>query len=212
MRRRARAIAAILISCVALLAACHKTVVVSSTDNTTVTQTETLTSPPKKPSSTPGTAIPVATAAPLSPSEQPPAGQLDADCPYLATADAQDLEGNRIYRVTVTGSSPPTCRFFFWAPDFHPVLMIAPTKAASATAAYNTMVKTGEKGTNPQSVKGLVSGVDGVLYQTQFYAQDQGQDWACTFAKGALVVTVYTDQDNVSYNALHIARVIAGRV
>jgi hypothetical protein len=51
--------------------------------------------------------------------------------------------------------------------------------------------------------------VDGVLYQTAFNPPDERLDWACSFATGDTVVTVKTDQKNVSFNARNIAKTIA---
>jgi hypothetical protein len=69
------------------------------------------------------------------------------------------------------------------------------------------MVTAATAGSNASSVAGIGEGA--VLYQTTFAAGDGAQDWACAFVKGKLLVTVKTNQTDVSYNARHIAETIA---
>jgi hypothetical protein len=89
------------------------------------------------------------------------------------------------------------------------VLEITSTRFRSAIFAYNAMVRLGQSGTNQIPVHDLLPGVDGVLYQTAFNPPDEGLDWACSFATAGTVVTVETDQKNVSFNARNIAKTIA---
>lgn len=168
----------------------------------TITQTITHSLPPATPSTPKNTAA-------INPG---PTTAVPADCPYIDIPTAQDLEGNRIadHWVLRAGGKVVGCRFQFWTND-HAVLEITSERFHTPTDAYNAMVRTGQRGHNIEGAKNLVPGVDGVLYQTTFYAPDGNNDWACTFAKGPVVVTVKTDQDNTSQNARNLATAIASR-
>jgi hypothetical protein len=147
-----------------------------------------------------------------------PTGAIDAgpvsavagDCPYLDVPTAQDEEGNRIGSTVVlkAGGRVVGCRFSYYY-DNHVVLEITSVRFRSATFAYNAMVRLGQAGSHQIPVRGLAPGVDGVLYQTTFNPPDGNLDWACSFATGDTVVTVKTDQKNVSFNARNIAMTIA---
>ena len=130
--------------------------------------------------------------------------------PYLDVPTAQDEEGNRIGAIVVlrAGGRTVGCRFSYYY-DGHPVLEITSARFRSATLAYNAMVRLGQSGTHQIPVHDLIPGVDGVLYQTAFNPPDERLDWACSFATGDTVVTVKTDQKNVSFNARNIAKTIA---
>ena len=108
---------------------------------------------------------------------------------------------------------PVGCRFYFDPNWGYPRMTMEITSRtyATPTAAYDAMVRIGQRGANGQGLHGLVPGVDGVLYQTRFYPPDGDDDWACTFAKGNKMVTVKTDQTNVSLNARQVATLIAGK-
>ncbi len=178
----------------------------------TVTNSVTLTRSPSATVPAPASVPTLTTVAPLPPGVAVPAGERESDCPYIDTATARDLEGNRIYRTTVTTApGPVTCRFYFWCCDYHATLEIAPFAMPSADAAYNAMVETGRAGANVTGVKDLVPGVDAVLFQTAFYGPDAGRDWACAFAKGTTLVVVRTNQTDVSFNARRIAETVAPR-
>jgi predicted small secreted protein len=168
---------------------------------------------PSSPSSSggfaPATPIALAALPGLPPGAPVPSGYVQGDCPYLPTATAQDLEGNRIYRTVVTTAQPVSCRFYFWCCDYHATLDVQVQVLPSADSAYNTMVLTGQAGANVTGVHDLVPGVDAVLFQTPFYANDAGKDWAAAFAKDKTVVVVRTDQTDVSFNARRIAAAIA---
>lgn len=129
-------------------------------------------------------------------------------CPYIDTPTASSLEGNKIRLTTVVSTDPVGCNFTFYA-DNHLVLAISTARYPSADGAYNAMVRIGEAGGGVQGAPGLVKGVDGVLYRTTFDPADAGNDWACTFAAGAVVVTVKTDQTVTSQNARNLAEAIA---
>ena len=139
-----------------------------------------------------------------------PVSAVAGDCPYLDVPTAQDEEGNRIGAIVVlrAGGRTVGCRFSYYY-DGHPVLEITSARFRSATLAYNAMVRLGQSGTHQIPVHDLIPGVDGVLYQTAFNPPDERLDWACSFATGDTVVTVKTDQKNVSFNARNIAETIA---
>jgi hypothetical protein len=122
------------------------------------------------------------------------------------------MEGNRIdkHYVLMAHGKPVGCRFMFWT-DAYAVLEITRQTYRSADAAYNAMVRTGQRGGHYHGVHGLVPGIDAMLYQTTFYPPDGPTDWACTFAKGTVVVTVKTSQNNVEFNARNLAATIAPR-
>lgn len=181
--------------------------------DTTVVHTVTSTVHTPRPTTPPPfTPAPASSVAGLPPGAAPPTGEREATCPYISTQDAADTEGNRIYRTTITTRTHPVgCRFYFWCCDFHPTMDIVPQTFASPLEAYNAMVRTGEAGSNAIGVKALVPGVSAVLYQTKFYGPDGATDWACTFAKGTTMVTVHTNQNDVSFNAKQLAALIAPR-
>jgi hypothetical protein len=146
----------------------------------------------------------------VAPGSALPAGEADGTCPYIATQDAAGIEGDRIYRTTVLHSLTPVgCRFYFWCCDYEAIADIVPMTFATAADAYSAMVATGNAGANVSGVKNLVPGVDAVLYQTEFYGPDGATDWAATFAKGRVMVTVHTQQKDISFNAKSFAATIA---
>lgn len=194
----------------ALFAGCSRSTP-GNGDTTTVVHTLTSTVPAPAPKPTPRfTPAPATTVVGLPPDAAPARGEREADCPYISTQDAAETEGNRIYRTTIiTSTHPVGCRFYFWCCDFHATMDIVTHTFATPLEAYNAMVRTGEAGSNAIGVKALVPGVSGVLYQTKFYGPDGATDWACTFAKGKVMVTVHTNQNDVSFNAKQLAMLIA---
>ena len=191
------ATAALLAGCSGCAAANHDPAQTDPTRTTTQTITQ------KAPRSTP-------TSVPTGPIAVGPVKAIEGDCPYISVSDASTKEGNRIDKHYVLKARGKTvgCRFMFWT-DAYAVLEITKRTYANADAAYNAMVRIGQRGANYHGVKGLVPGVDAILYQTRFYAPDGATDWACTFAKGTSVVTVNTAQNNVEFNARDIAKTIA---
>jgi hypothetical protein len=185
------------------------------TSEVTVTQTipaPTSTSVRSSPAASSATfkPAPAASVAGVAPGQALPAGQVEGTCPYIATQDAADIEGNRIYRTSVlTTLKPVGCRFYFWCCDYQPTADILPMTFATAAAAHDAMILTGRAGANTTGVPNLVPGVDAVLYQTKFYGPDGPTDWAATFAKGRVMVTVHTQQNDVSFNAKNFAATIA---
>ena len=181
--------------------------------DTTVVHTVTSTVHAARPTTTPTfTPAPATTVVGLPPGVAPLRGEREATCPYISTQNAAETEGNRIYRTTIiTSTRPVGCRFYFWCCDFHATMDIVPRTFPTALAAYNAMVRTGKAGSNAIGVKALVPGVSAVLYQTKFYGPDGATDWACTFAKGTRMVTVHTNQNDVSFNAKQLAMLIAPR-
>jgi hypothetical protein len=196
----------------ALLAACTSSGKPDVNDSTHTTIT-TITKPRPRPSTAPPspfTPAPATTVVGLPPGQQPAKGETEGTCPYLSTQDAADTEGNRIYRTTVlTTLHPVGCRFYFWCCDYHATMDIVPQTFATPTAAYNAMVRTGEAGSNVEGIDSLIKGVSAVLYKTKFYGPDGATDWACTFAKGKVMVTVHTNQNDVSFNAKALAQLVA---
>jgi hypothetical protein len=156
------------------------------------------------------TRTPTPTPLPTGAIDVGPVSAVAGDCPYLDVPTAQDEEGNRIGATVVlrAGGRTVGCRFSYYY-DGHPVLEITSARFRSATLAYNAMVRLGQSGTHQIPVHDLIPGVDGVLYQTAFNPPDERLDWACSFATGDTVVTVKTDQKNVSFNARNIAKTIA---
>ncbi len=140
-----------------------------------------------------------------------PAAQVAGTCPYVDTQTAMDIEGNRIGQTAVSAVKPIVCTFYYAYAPVRATLQIAPLRFATATDAYNAMVLTGEAGSEVDSRRSIVPGVDAVLYRTKFYQPDDGRNWACSFAKGTTMVTVRTDRTDTSYNALQIAKAIAGK-
>ena len=197
-------VALVLAACGGHATPAPSTIVVTST--TTVTRTST--APRAVSTFRPPPAV---TVSPAPPGAALPAGYRDAECPYLPRQTAENLEGNRISRVAVSLTHPVGCRFYFWCCDFHATLEITPTLFPTPDAAYNAMVRTGESGRNVQPAAGLAPGVDGVLYQTQFYGPDGARDWACALAVGRTLVVLRTDQSRVSLDARRVAQAIAGR-
>lgn len=184
-----------------------------SVTETTVTRTRpapTSSAPPVSSAAPTYTPAPATTVPGLAPGHPLPAGEVDGTCPYIATQTAADIEGDRIYRTTIIKSLTPVgCRFYFWCCDYEAIADIIPTTFGSAVEAHNAMVLTGQAGGGLIGVPNLIPGVDAVLYQTKFYGPDGDRDWACTFAKGKVMVTVHTQQNDVSFNAKNFAATIA---
>lgn len=159
---------------------------------------------------------PKATATKPTPSKSATAAakvtERDADaCPFVDTQQAVAAEGNRVSRITnlYTGSRLTGCRYYFWCCDFHATMEFTTAQYATPTAAYNAMVRTGKAGGEATGAPGIAPGVDGILYRTSFYQPDGPTDWACSFAAGRTVVTVKTDQNDTSRDALNLATLLA---
>jgi hypothetical protein len=73
-------------------------------------------------------------------------------------------------------------------PD-QPAVEVTTQRYATVTDAHNAVVRTADKGTNPQQVD-LGNGLIGVCFQTQFDAKDHGRDWACAVNKGTVELVV----------------------
>jgi hypothetical protein len=178
----------------------------------TTTVVTTVVSSPAKPTPTPTFRPAPASYVQVLPGDGSlPAGQVAGDCPYLDTQTAMDIEGNRVGQTALSAAKPTACTFYYAYAPVRATLQIAPMRFTTATDAYNAMVLTGEAGSEIDSRRGIVSGVDAVLYRTKFYQPDGGRNWACSFAKGTTMVTVRTDRTDTSYNALQLAKAIAGK-
>ncbi len=167
------------------------------------------------------TPAPAATVHPLPPGAKARRGEKEQRCPYLHTGLNQDagggvnmadLEGDRIYRTTVlTDYSPVGCRFYFYAPPYEAVADIRPQRFATATEAFNAMVLTAEAGRSQITEKDFTAGITGISFQTKYFGPDGRRDWAFVFAKGRVLVGVYTQRADTSRNAVYIARAIAAK-
>jgi hypothetical protein len=143
-----------------------------------------------------------------------------ATCPFLAQQPAADTVGMRLARITVLRSGGKTvgCRFYaLQGGPLHqsehlpgpnqPAVEIVSSRYPSATAAHNAFVVLAQNGTNLQQAS-IVGQTMGLCFQTDFYPQDKGTDWACTFSKDTTMVLVKTVV-TTSLNAILLARAIA---
>jgi hypothetical protein len=152
---------------------------------------------------------------------KPHKGEVEKLCPYIRTGknmdptdkpNVADIEGSRIYRTTViTTTTPHGCRFWYYGGNYA-TADIVPKTFASDIDAHNAMVLTARaQGTDLDSRTNIAPGVDAVLFRTKFYDQDKGQDWACAFAKGKVMVVVRTARVDTSRNALYLAQAIVDK-
>jgi hypothetical protein len=212
-----RVLGAALVLAAGALAACTSSSPAPQPTTRTHTIVETRTPDPTKDY----TPEPVATVRPLEPGRSARSGERERLCPYLRTGLNQqgdggvnmaDLEGDRIYRTTVlTDYTPVGCRFYFYAPPYEAVADIRPHTFSTPTAAYNAMVLTARTGRNTIPEQNFVPGVTGISFQTRYFGPDGRKDWAFVFAKGKVMVAVYTQRSDTSRNAVYIARAIAAR-
>lgn len=129
------------------------------------------------------------------------------NCPYISAADFADLEGDRVGRVTLLGSRPVGCRFYFPYDPAAIVGEITIVRFRTATDAYNAMVGSARNHPEVQSDAGIADGA--VAYQTDLQG---ARTWQCVFAKGTSVVTVRTRQPYPALNAFSLARAIAVKI
>lgn len=178
------------------------------------------------------TTAPPSSIAPVS--EAPVTGQPvqevaapNNSCPYISNDAARAAEGDRVGRVMLTTTSPPGCNFYWQYDDSRMILQISVANYPSQTGAYNAMIRDTVAAPERIGVQALIaqngcsaetsqddrptSCVDAVLYRTTFYPPDGNRDWAAAFAKSSRVVTVRTQQDDVSFNAKNVAAQIAPR-
>lgn len=162
---------------------------------------------------------PATSVAPLSPGAAPAKGEVDRPCPYIASSQDDgpgslaDLEGDRVYRTTVlTTMDPVGCRFYFWSEPYEAIAEIATQRFRSAQAAHDAMILTARVDPRAEGYPNFLPGIDAISYRTTFFGPDGSTDWACVFAKGALMVTVRTQRSDTSYNARLIAKAIAARI
>jgi hypothetical protein len=128
-------------------------------------------------------------------------------CPYISAADFAELEGDRVGRVTVLQSRPAGCRFYFAADPTTVVGEITVAGFATATQAYNAMVRSAQGHPEVQSDAAIGDGA--VAFTTPLQGSPS---WQCVFAKGASVVTVRTRQPYPALNAFNLARAIAPNI
>ncbi|SDP26292.1 Protein of unknown function [Klenkia soli] len=126
----------------------------------------------------------------------------EQDCPYLATAQVEDVVGQKTPTVTTTGvpgGPPPGCTFA--KPDGEPALTVEITQAADPIAARTAAVErvAGIGGTAVDDIAdggGIAVGTD----QTVLAVAD-----------GTLVVVVTVNQES-SLQAREIAQAVVGAV
>jgi hypothetical protein len=134
-------------------------------------------------------------------------------CPFAAQDFVRDTIGMRLGRITVLRSAGRTvgCRFYALQDSAlhvsehlpgprQPAVEITTQRYTSAAAAHNGFVLVARRGTNPQQVD-LGGGRVGVCFQTDFYAQDHGTDWACAGSTGVTAVVVRTVVTSPALNA-----------
>jgi hypothetical protein len=172
-------------------------------------------------SATPGPTGPVSTAKVVS--------SVVGSCPYLAKQSAADQAGMRLDKITKLTQSGRTvgCRFYalehpgdgcdasclaaeHLPPGNQPAIEIVSTKYASSTAARNAFILLAEKGSNYQQEQ-IRAGLKGLCYQTNFWAHDNGKDWACAFSVGATMVVIRTVVTDPALNVVEIASAIVGK-
>lgn len=92
-----------------------------------------------------------------------------------------------------------------------PAVEVITARYASAGAAHNAFVIAARRGANPQQDT-IAPGNVGVCYQIDFYAKDNGTDWACGFSVGKIAVAVKTVVVTPALNVVFVAREIATHV
>jgi hypothetical protein len=198
MIRRLLAVAAL----VALLAGCTSSTT-PAPGSSIVTRTQTLT---RSPSPT-GAIVAGPTSAVPAPA-----------CPFAGQTFVRDTIGMRLGRVTVlkSGGQVVGCRIYALQDSplatsenlpgrNQPVVDVVITRYPTAVAAHNAFVRAAQRGRNPQQ-NALGRGVTGVCFQTDFYARDNGQDWACGFSFGTRAVLVRTVVVSPALGAVLVAR------
>ena len=205
------------VTAAASVTACTASTGAITTSTTTIVQTST---------------GPTQSIAPVSdaPIAQPGAKEVDAPnntCPYISNDAARQAEGDRVGRVTLVTTNPPGCNFYWQYEENRMILQISVTNYPSQVGAYNAMIRDTAAAPERLGVPGLIAQdgctaqtsqderpdkcVDAVLYRTTFYPPDGNQDWAAMFAKSSRVITVKTQQNDVSFNAKNVATQIAPR-
>lgn len=201
MRRIPAAVAAVLTLVVTGCSSGSKGSPTPSTIVRTQTETETMSPSP--------VALPtLATAAPLP--SPVPSGQRVAECPYIASQSVADIVGSHVYRTLV--NSVGDCRFYFYSAPYDAIADITVVTYPSAADATDAMTRIALKGTETSSQPNIAPGIDGALFRTAFLARDNGQDWACAFAKGPKLVLVRTWTTNTSASVLSLATAIAPKI
>ncbi|MHA3704469.1 hypothetical protein ACXR2U_20045 [Jatrophihabitans sp. YIM 134969] len=206
----------------ALTAATATACTASSNGPATTTSTIVTTSTAPPATTTPISEAPVAPAKPVQEVAAP-----DNTCPYISNDAARQAEGDRVGRVMLTTTSPPGCNFYWQYDDSRMILQISVQNYPSQVGAYNAMIRDTIAAPERIGVQALIAQdgctaattqddrpekcVDAILYRTTFYPPDGNTDWAAAFAKSKRVVTVKTQQNDVSFNAKNVAAQIAPR-
>ncbi|HEY7010910.1 MAG TPA: hypothetical protein VH395_18305 [Jatrophihabitantaceae bacterium] len=203
--------AALVLVAVALLASCTSGGGTPSSSPSVRTETVTHTRSP--------------TAEPTAPiSTGPTRATTAATCPLLPTRQAADHVGMRLARITVlhSGGKVVGCRFYALQDSplsesehlpgpKQPVIEITTFRYPSERAAHNAFVRIAEHGSNVQTAS-IVGQAPGACFQTDFYAKDDGEDWACAFSKGDTMVLVRTVVTSPALSAILVARAVAERI
>lgn len=133
--------------------------------------------------------------------------ELPGNCPYISAKGFADREGDRVGRVSVLQARPVGCRFYF---EYEPNTVVGEidvARFATATEAYNAMVRSAAGHPEVQSDRTIGAGA--VAFQTPLQGT---RAWQCVFAKGTSVVTVRTRQPYPALNAFLLARAIAPKI
>jgi len=197
----------------AVLAGCtssSKPEVVDVTNTTTITSSTSV-SGKEKP-------LALSTVTPLGPQQSPQSGEIEGVCPYIAstpdqnpTVNVADIEGDHVYRTTVLKKMKPVgCRFYFYAGPYEAIADFTTYRYSSDVTAHNVLVKTVTK--DKKAFETAIKGTNlSYAFRAPFFGPDGGNDWACIFQKGTLLVLVRTQQP-ISFNAVQLAKAIAPKI
>ncbi len=179
-------------------------------------------------SSTPPSAVTstvtVSPSAPATPTSGPTTAVAAEFCPLATTSFIRDTMGMRLGRLTLlrSGGRAVGCRFYaLQGGALHasehlpgptqPVVEIVTQRYGSAVAAHNAFVLLARAGRNPQQTP-LGAGRVGVCYQTDFYARDRGQDWACGVSVGTVRVLVRTVDTTGTFSTAAVTKAVLAHV
>lgn len=142
-------------------------------------------------------------------------------CPWLDEQATADEVGMRLARSTVlrSGGRVVGCRFYALQdsplhtsehlPGPHqPAVEITTQRYRAARDAHNAFVLAARHGSDVLRAE-VAPGNVGLCFRTDFYARDDGRDWACTFSVERTVVTVRTVVISPALNVIEVARRVA---
>lgn len=147
-----------------------------------------------------------------------------AKCPYADEQSTANRVGMRLARITVlrSGGRVVGCRFYALQgsplstsehlPGPHqPAVEIETFRYPSDVSAHNAFVRASERGRNVQQAS-IVGQAPGLCFQINFFAEDHGTDWACSFSKGKAMAIVRTVVTSPALNAVAVARAVASKL